>query len=111
MPHIIKTIRVRKADYDRLFKKLVTESKSKGYTDLHNFLTNWCNGMRRSYSDPNKGSYNIDTEPWLSACLSSYVNKTITPIVDEKTIIEQARSLGVKVRYNNIELMNLRDYY
>ena len=105
-----KKIYIRDADYDALFKDLVANSYSSGYTELHDFLTKWCNGMKRSYSDPSKGSYNIDANPWASARINSYINNTTTPVVDEKTIMKQARSLGVKVLYNNIDRMNLRSY-
>ena len=116
MTHIKKIIRVRKTDYDALFNQLVKESKNKGYTDLHNFLTNWCNGMQ------SKDSHNIDTTKWSAAEIRyeqqhREAQKTNTalpkalPVLNEKTIIEQARSLGVKVRYNGIDTMHLKDYY
>lgn len=116
MAHITKIIRVRKADYDALFNKLVKESKNKGYADLHNFLTKWCNGMR------SKDSHNIDTTKWSAAEIKyeqqhREAQKTnialpkALPVLNEKTIIEQARSLGVKVRYNDIGTMHLGDYY
>ena len=106
----IKKIYIRDADYDALFKDLVANSYSSGYTELHDFLTKWCNGMQRSYGNSSKGSYNINADPWTSARINSYINNTTTPVVNEKTIIKQARSLGVKVLHNNIDHMNLRSY-
>lgn len=112
MTTIIKKFKkTRQADYDTLFKKLLTESKNAGYTDLHNFLTKWCNGVKRSHIDPSKSTCNIDSGSWTSANIQALMNKTAQPVVDEKTIIQQARSLGVKVRYNDISTMNLKHYY
>jgi|DEB0MinimDraft_10_1074344.scaffolds.fasta_scaffold14960_5 hypothetical protein len=101
--YITKTIRVRSADYPALYKQFRQEAVANGYTELMDYLDQWCN----------LDGSNISNLKLVGEEVDAALNNREAPRLNYREITRQARALGAKCLYagnDRVGAMHLRDY-
>ena len=98
-------------DYPALLEQVKVKASSKGYTELFDFLHNWCE------MDYYNGAYTgrIDAFKWSSHCMDTVIKQNKpAPVLPFKVITAQARDIGVACAWPNKDFtpgrMSLRKY-
>ena len=111
-----RTVYYRDADWQQVYARVKSRAKSKGYTELLDYLDTYCelDIFNSGYNHPDDGRYtgNVDDIKWTSYCLDCLDKDLPWPTIPFKTITQQARALGIKCRMasnDRVGHMNLRE--